>query len=290
MVKIWPGLLIALCAPLLQAAVSVVDDRGHTVTLAQPARRIVSLSPHLAEDLFAIGAGAQVVGTVDFSDYPPAAKRIARVGGYDGFDLERIRTLKPDLIVAWQSGNPPRQLAMVETLGIPVFHDDVRRLQDVPGVLERLGVLAGKPVEAGQVAARFRNQLAALEKQYAQRSPVRVFYQVWDRPLMTVNREQIISDALRICGAVNVFGDLPALTPTIDEEAVLAANPQLIVTSRVHDGPNEWLAQWQRWPQLAAVKKRQLVTLPRDLLIRMGPRLVDGVAALCEAVDKARQS
>ena len=117
MVKIWPGLLIALCAPLLQAAVSVIDDRGHTVTLAQPARRIVSLSPHLAEDLFAIGAGAQVVGTVDFSDYPPAAKRVARVGGYDGFDLERIRTLKPDLIVCDLQGRPEMQHVIITGRG-----------------------------------------------------------------------------------------------------------------------------------------------------------------------------
>ncbi len=287
--KVWLCLLVGLCSPLLQAAVSVVDDRGQVITLAQPARRIVSLAPHVTEDLFAIGAGSLLVGAVDFSDFPPAAKALPRVGGYSGFDLERIRALKPDLIVAWQSGNPHRSLLQLEQLGIPVFHDNTRQLVQVPSVLKRLGVLTGKNDSAGQAASQFQQKLAGLQQQYAHKPAVRVFYQVWDRPLMTVNHEQIISDALRICGAVNVFAELPSLTPTIDEEAVLVANPDLIVTSRVHDGPHVWLERWKRWPSLAAVKRDQLVTLPRDLLIRMGPRLVDGVAALCMAVDKARQ-
>ncbi|WP_035053110.1 cobalamin-binding protein [Andreprevotia chitinilytica] len=279
-------LFLALASLPTQAAVTTQDDLGHTITLPTPAQRIISLAPHLTEDLFAIGAGGKIVGAVNYSDYPAAANAIPRVGGYNGFDLERIRALKPDLIVAWKSGNPPRQLAQLDTLGIPVFYDDARTLGDVPTVLERLGMLTGNTVAARAAADTFRQRIMALAK-YSKRRPVRVFYQVWDRPLMTINRQQIISDALFLCGAVNVFGDLPALTPTVDDEAVLAANPEMIATSG--DAGTQALAHWQSWPNLAAVKNKQLVILPRDVLVRMGPRLAEGTEALCQAVDKARQ-
>ncbi|MDW5415492.1 cobalamin-binding protein [Iodobacter sp. CM08] len=284
---------IALAASLLlafnaAASVSVKDDRGQEITLAKPAQRIISLAPHATEDLFAIGAGKLIVGAVNYSDYPPEANKIERIGGYNGFDLERIRALKPDLIVAWQSGNPAKQLAQIETLGLPVFYTFSKKLGDVPTVLERLGVLTAKEPEAQLAAKKYRDSLASLEKKYAGKKPVRVFYQVWDRPLMTINHEQIISDAMRLCGGVNVFANLPALVPTIDDEAVLAANPESIITSGEPGVKDNWLSRWKRWPNLQASKNKQFHVLPKDLLSRMGPRLVEGTAKLCEAIDKAR--
>ncbi|WP_374537818.1 cobalamin-binding protein [Chitinimonas taiwanensis] len=271
------------------AAVSVKDDKGRTVTLAQPAQRIISLAPHLTENLFAIGAGSRIVGATSFSDYPAEARRLPQVGSYNSFDLEQIRALKPDLIVAWPSGNPARQLAQLEKLGIPLFYDDPQRLADIPGVLERLGVLAGLDAQARSAAQGLRERAATLARQHAGKKPVRVFYQVWDRPLMTINGEQVITDAMRLCGAVNVFASLPARAPTIDEEAVLAANPELIATSGDSTAKNSWLTRWERFPRMAAVANKQLYMLPPDLLSRMGPRLVDGAEALCAAVEKARQ-
>jgi iron complex transport system substrate-binding protein len=272
------------------AAVQVKDDLGRRVTLAQPAKRIISLAPHLTEDLFAIGAGGQLVGVVSYSDYPKAALKIPLVGGYTGVDLEKIRALRPDLIVAWQSGNPPAQLHKIAALGIPMFYDNSQTLKDVPTVLERLGVLTGQADGATAAAQQFRGRLAQLEKQYANKRPVRTFYQVWDRPLMTINRHQIISDAMRICGAVNVFAEANSLVPTVDDEAVVVKNPELMLTSGDSTAKNSWLDRWKRWPHLAAVKHGQLVMLPPDLLSRMGPRLVDGTAALCRAVNQARQA
>ncbi len=285
-----PAVLALLAVQPAVAQVSVKDDLGHTITLAQPARRVVSLAPHLTEDLFAIGAGPLLVGAVNYSDYPAEALKLPRVGGYNGFDLERIRALKPDLIVAWETGNPARQLAQVEALGIPLFRDNSRTLDDVPKALARLGTLAGHEADAAAAARRFGEHIARLERQYAARPPVRVFYQIWDRPLMTVNKQQIISDAMRVCGAVNVFAELPTLTPTVDDEAVLVANPELIATGG--DGANsiKSLDRWRRWPRLAAVRMGQLAVLPPDLLVRMGPRLPLGVEHLCQAVDRARQA
>ncbi len=278
-----------LLAALTSQAATVSDDRGQTITLAQPARRIITLSPHLTEDLYAIGAGNLIVGTVDYSDYPAAAGKITRIGGYHGFDLERIRALKPDLILAWESGNPPQQLALIASLGIPVFYDNAGKMADIPGVLERLGVLTAHETEARAAAQQWRQRMDQLARRYAGKRPVRVFYQVWDRPLMTINGQQIISDALRLCGAVNVFANLPAIAPTVDDEAVLAANPEIIATSGEPGMQAGVLARWQRWPKLAATRNGQLIALPPDLLSRKGPRFIDGAEALCRAVDKARR-
>lgn len=281
--------LLFLCR-LADAQVSVRDDRGQLITLAQPAQRIISLAPHITEDLFAIGAGDNIVGTVNYSDFPSAAKKIPQVGGYNSFDLERICALKPELIVAWETGNPPAQLAKIAALGIPIFYDNSRTLLQVPTVLTRLGVLTGQVKTAQHTANLFRQRIAHLEQQYRQQRPLRIFYQVWDRPLMTINKTQIISDAMRICGASNVFAELPQLVPTIDEEAVIVANPDLIMSSGEQGANPLWVQRWQKWPTLTAVKKQQIVTLPPDILIRMGPRLVEGVEQLCLAVDKARHA
>ena len=272
----------------INAPIAVTDDRDQRIVLAQPAQRVISLAPHLTEDLFAIGAGQTLVGTVSYSDYPAAALKVPVIGGYTGIDLEKIRALKPDLILAWNTGNPPAQLAKIAALGIPMFYDGSKRLADVPTVMERLGTLTGKTATAQQAATQFRQRLSTLQQQHQGKRPVRAFYQIWDRPLMTMNKDQIISDAMRICGAVNVFADLPTLVPTIDDESVLVKNPELILTSGEANSKADWLNRWTRWPNLMAVKQRNLVVLPPDLLSRMGPRLVDGTEQLCLAVDRAR--
>ncbi|MGQ5522193.1 cobalamin-binding protein [Chitinimonas sp. PSY-7] len=284
-----PAVLLSLLLGTAHAAVSVQDDHGRTVRLNKPAQRIISLAPHLTEDLFAIGAGPNIVGVTSYSDYPAAAKQIPQVGSYNSFDLEQIRALKPDLIVAWPSGNPVRQLAQLESLGIALYYDDPKKLTDIPHVLERLGVLTGQTNVANQAATRLRDRTAALAQHHAGKRAVRVFYQVWDRPLMTINGEQVVSDVMRLCGAVNVFAELPSRAPTVDEEAVLKANPELIATSGDSTAKNDWLQRWARFPRLKAVANQQLYMLPPDLLSRMGPRLVEGAEALCAAVDKARQ-
>lgn len=287
--KLKAAWLLLLAASFAQAAVTVKDDIGVTVTLAQPAKRIISLAPHVTENLFAIGAGKLIVGAVDYSDYPPEANQIPRIGGYHGFDLERIRALKPDLIVGWASGNPPRQLDQIKALGIPVFLTFSKKMSDVPSVLERLGELSAHPAGAAVAAKSYRDQLVQLEKTYAGRKPVRVFYQIWDRPLMTINNTQIISDAMRVCGAVNVFGHLPDLTPTVDVEAVLAANPDAMMTSGEPGVKNAALASWRKWKNLKATQNNHFFVLPQDSVNRMGPRLVEGARAMCEAVEKVRR-
>jgi len=284
--------LLLVCSLLvslsLQAAVSVQDDAGRTVSLAQPAQHIVSLAPHVTEQLFAIGAGERIVGAVDYSDYPEPAKMIPRVGGYSRLDLERILALQPDLVVGWQSGNDARQLERLQQLGIAVYLSEPRHLADIVSNMERLGRLSGVAQQADAAAARFRQGITALRAQHRDAARLRVFYQIWNRPLMTVNGEHLISDVINLCGGDNIFAAIDTLTPTVSEEAVLAADPQVIIASGMAAERPEWLDEWRRWPQLSAVKNKQLYVIPPDIIQRATPRLLQGAERMCQLLDAAR--
>ncbi len=279
---------LATAGGLVQAEVAVVDDTGATVRLAQPARRIVSLAPHLTETLFAAGAGERVVGTVEYSDYPPAASRITRVGGYSRLDLERVAALQPDLIIAWQSGNVAAHVDRLRALGFRIYISQPNRIDDVASEIERLGVLAGSAPVAGRAAEAFRQRFAGLQKRYGSRPPVRTFYEIWKQPLMTVGRQQIISDVIRLCGGDNVFGQLDTMAPTVTVEAVIVANPEAIVASGMGEARPEWLDDWLRWTTITAVARGNLFFVPPDLIQRHTPRLLDGADLLCRHLETAR--
>ena len=264
------------------------DDSGQEVRLIAPARRIVTLAPHATELLYAAGAGDRLVGTVEYSDYPPAAKKVPRVGSYDRFDLEAISALKPDLIIAWESGNPAAQVGKLKALGLTVYTTQPNRMDDVAGQLERYGRLAGSEVVADAAAAQFRQRLERLRRTYAGKPPVRVFYQIWINPLMTVGGPQIISDAIRLCGGENVFGHLPQMAPTVSVEAVLAADPEAIVATGMGDARPEWLDDWNKWPRMTAVRRGNLYHIDPDLMQRHTPRILDGAEQLCAQLDTAR--
>ncbi len=282
-------LSLALCGGAAQAADIVLkDDTGATLRLPAPARRIVSLAPHVTENLFAAGAGGQVVGTLDYSDYPEAAKKIARVGGYSRLDLEAVAALRPDLIIAWESGNAPGHVAKLRSLGIPVFISQPNRIEDVAEQLEKFGQLAGTSAVANGAVARFRARLAEIRKQYSGQPRVPTFYQIWKQPLMSVGRQQIISDVISLCGGSNVFGQVEQMAPKVSEEAVLAANPEAIIASGMGDSRPEWLDDWKRWKQITAVARDNLFFVPPELIQRHTPRILEGAARLCEHLETAR--
>ena len=281
--------VLLLAATYARAGVTVQDDRGNTVSLARPAERIVSLAPHATELLFAAGAGSRMVGAVDWSDFPPAAREVPRVGSYVQPDLERIVALKPDLVVAWYSGNEPRLVERLRALGYPVYVSEMRALEEVPAGIERLGRLAGTDAAASRAAADFRARRDRLQTSYAAGVPVRVFYQIWDKPLMTINNEHLITRVMELCGGRNVFGDLPTLTPHLDVEGVLVANPQAIVASGMGEARPDWLDHWRRWPDLTAVKNGHLFFVPPDFLQRPTPRILDGAQQMCEALEQVRK-
>lgn len=280
--------LLALAGPAAAQHVELADDTGRRIALAAPAQRIISLAPHVTEMLFAAGAGGHVVGAVEYSDHPEAAKRIPRVGGYTRIDLEAVAALRPDLVIGWQSGNRESDLSRLQALGIPVYLSEPRRLEDVARGLEQLGRLAGTTTTANAAATAFRTRRDQLAATYSGRDAVRVFYQIWERPLITVNDQHLIADVIRLCGGRNVFGTVAHLTPTIGTEAVLAADPEAIVASGMDAERPEWLSQWSHWPQLDATRRGNLFFIPPALLQRHTPRILDGAQRLCEQLETAR--
>ncbi len=276
--------LLSMALPTV-AAISVQDDMRHAVTLAAPAQRIVSLAPHTTELLFAAGAGSKIVGISEYSDYPAAARSIASIGSSAALDLERILALKPDLIVSWGSGNLGPQVGKLRELGIPVFESEPRDFDTVATSLERLAQLAGTTAVGQQAASQFRSRLAQLSATYAQRPTVTVFYQVWRDPLMTLNDAHLVSSVIRLCGGQNIFGKLPTLVPTVNVEALMQADPEVILAGSSADDPKY---DWRRFGRLKAVVRGNLFTLNSDQMTRPGPRILDGADAMCRHLESAR--
>ncbi|WP_170291422.1 cobalamin-binding protein [Dechloromonas hortensis] len=298
MIKTTPALpvfrlLAALTAGLAtlstaQADIVVKDDTGQEVRLKAPAKRIVALAPHIAESLFAAGAGDKLVGTVDYSDYPPEAKKVARVGGYSRVDLEAVAALKPDLVLAWESGNNMPQIGKLKALGLTVHVSQPNKMENVADQLVRMGQLAGTEAAANAAAERFRKRLEGLRAANTNKPKVRVFYQIWKSPLMTVGGPQIISDAILLCGGDNVFGHLKQMAPTVSVEAVLEADPEAIVATGMGDAKPEWLHDWDKWTRMTAVKRDNLFHINPDIMQRHTPRILDGAEKLCSHLDVAR--
>jgi len=270
------------------APVSVRDDAGQVLTLAVPARRVITLAPHLAELVHAVGAGDRLVGVMRYSDHPPAVTQLPLVGDAFALNLEVIATLKPDLVLMWSSGVNPRQQQRLQALNLPTYDSEINTVEGLADTLRRLGKLFGTEAAAEVVARDTEQRWQTLRATYAQRSPVRVFYQLWHEPLMTVNHGHLIHQAISACGGVNVFAQQPMLTPTVSWEAAIATNPQLVVTGAGRDEPAR-LEAWKRFSRVDAVRRNQVIALDGHLLARMSPRFLDAAQALCVAIDKARR-
>ena len=283
------ALFIAMHA---RAAITVTDDTGAPVTLPAPATRVVSLAPHLTELLFAAGGGGRIVGTVSYSDYPNEAQAIPRVGDNKALDLERIVALHPDLIVVWRHGNAARQMDRLKALGIPLYYSEPKRLEDIAASIDKFGALLGTQERARAASTAFTRDIAQLRGKYAALPPVRVFYQVWDDPLMTLNRDNVFSEVIGVCGGVNVFAAEAPRVPTISTEAVLAANPEAIVTATPGatkpDRALPALDRWKRWTSMTAVARGNLFGIDGDVINRPTPRIAIGAAELCRDLDVAR--
>lgn len=278
------GWQMAIAGP---TAISVRDDAGNIVTVPQPVQRVVTMAPHVTELVFAAGGGERIVGTVNYSDYPPPAKLIPRIGDNSLLDIERLIALKPDLLVVWRHNSAERQLEQLRKLGIPLFYSDPHKLRDIPDSIVRLGQLFGTAAQAEKTAAELRQKIDALTVKYQRRARVRVFYQVWSRPLYTLNGSQIVSDAIHVCGGENIFAQLPVTAPVVNVEAVLVENPEVLVSGQRKEDKSD-LEYWNAYPGLLAVRRGNLFGIDADLMNRAGPRLIDGTAVLCEKLDLAR--
>jgi iron complex transport system substrate-binding protein len=281
------ALLAAMATQAAHAVITVLDDDGKPVTLQKPAQRVIAMAPHVTEMLFAAGGGDKIVGVVSYSDYPEAAKKIQHIGDNRNVDMERVASLKPDLIVIWMHGSSERQIDTLRQLGIPLFHSEPKKLADIPNNVQRMGKLLGTEAVADKVAGELRAKLAALTAQYSQRPPVRVFYQVWDKPLYTLSGSHIITDAMRVCGGENVFAALKTTAPVVDVENVLREDPEAVFATAEKNYGGVDL--WKPYKNMKAVKNDNLFMLDSSIMNRSGPRMIQGTALMCEKLELARQ-
>ncbi|HEY3859159.1 MAG TPA: cobalamin-binding protein [Gammaproteobacteria bacterium] len=261
---------------------------GVELVLSAPATRVVSLAPDFSELMFDAGAGGDLVGTVEYSDYPAAAKQVPRLGDAFHVDIEKLMALKPDLVLVWQGGTPQPLIDKLRSLKLQVLALGTHELPDIAANLETLGAITGHRDQAELAAEDFRTRLNALRKAYAGRPTLTVFYEISSQPLFTVGGGQSISRLIEICGGRNVFADLTELAPAVSLESVLARDPQVIATGNGEGDTTARFKDWQRWPNLAAVKQGNFVTLDDDSISRSTPRLLDAGKQLCEALEKIR--
>lgn len=284
------GIWLALAAIQSASAspILVRDDRDRTIDLAGPARRAVTLAPHATELVYAAGAGGFIVGTVLGSDYPPTARALPIIGDGTQPDAERVAAARPDLLIAWQPSAAEPLARVMDKLGVPVFYSDPLTLDAIPGAVERMGRLFGTEPVANAAAADMRARLAALQARYAGRRPVRIFVQAGLDPIYTLNNTSIVSDALRLCGGVNVFGQAPIVAPQVTLEGVLAARPEAVLAgvSRREDTQAN-LSAWQAMG-LPAARQGHVYGVDADALFRPGPRLIDAAETLCADLDRVR--
>lgn len=274
-------LLFAKCS----FAIDIIDDQGIHVHLDKPATRIISLAPDITEILFAIGAGTHIIGVVNASDFPPDAKKITSVGSYTGIDLERIIALKPDLIITW-SYTFARQLAALKTFNIPIYTTEPHHLEDIAKTMRHLGQLTQTNDIANQTADIYLTKLQSLKNVHQHLKPVRVFFQIGSSALFSINKDSWINQAIEFCGGQNIFAETRLTGAEVNMEAVLNAAPQTIISDARRD---HWKQRWQRFPEIPAVKNHLLFAIDPDWIDRAGPRLLIGVAAMCDLINTARQ-
>jgi iron complex transport system substrate-binding protein len=281
-------LLAVGLAATAHAAVIVQDDLGHLINLPRTPMRIVSLAPGATEMLFAAGAGDRVIATVEYSDDPPAARRVPRIGDAAAIDVERLIALHADIVVVWPKGGNPAQIAQVERMGLPVYREQVDAFSEFAGSLRRLGELAGTRAVAERAARELDAHLVELSKRYGGGAPVTVLLEIWDRPIYTVGGLHLMSDALRLCGARNIFGDLNDAAPVVNVEAVIARNPDIIIAAAPPGAASAWLAQWKPFVSLQAVRSGRLIAFEDQRLSGLGPSALVATASLCELIDAKR--
>ena len=282
------ALLTATLSSLTFSEIEILDADGNLIRLDKPAERIISLAPSLTEILFAIDAGKRIVGVIEYSDFPLEAKKLPVIGRFDLLNVEKIVELEPDLIVAWKSGNPERSIEQLKTLGLTVFLSELTDLPSISEQMKNISKLTGTEREASSAITNFNQTYQSLVAEYSGRKLVKTFYQVWDTPIITAGGKDFINDIIKLCSGENVFKDINQIAPKVGLEAVIFADPEVIIGSGSDQTRPDWLDNWKRWPKIKAVSKQNLFSVNPDLIQRQTPRILIGAKQMCEHINKAR--
>lgn len=293
------AIFIALCFTLIScdqhssqnkksASIEVIDFSGEVVKLDQPAKKIVALAPHIVENIYSAGAGDHLIGVIEHSDFPEEAKTLDIVGSYTTINHEQILKLNPDLIIAWQSGNSFGSLQKLKDLGFKFYIDQLNSLEDVAKSIRDIGILTGQEATANPVAESYLEELNRIKHENQEKSPVSVFYQVWNQPLQTINGKHIISSAINLCGGINIFAEELSVAPIVNIESILQKDPTLIVASGISNTRPDWLDDWLQWETLSAVRNNHLFFIDPDHIQRHTVRILFGIKRFCDHFDIVR--
>lgn len=263
------------------------DAPSHSKSQKQQLR-IIALAPHIVESLYQIGAGEQIIGTTEHSDYPVEAENILRVGNYARLQIEKIIQLQPDVIIAWKTGNPSDDLERLAKYQLNVIYSDPVYLEDVATELLMLGEVTGRQAAAKGHADQYLAKLASLRDTYANQVPVSAFYELWSRPIRTVAKDALLQQQLELCGASNPFSNAQDDYPTVGLEQVLVTLPQVVIQPNPHSTDSPDGLNWQQWPHIPAVKNNFIFHPNPDKTHRMTTRMLEEVILMCKQIEQAR--
>ena len=270
------------------AELAITDDVGSEVILVKPAQRVITLAPHLTELVFAIDQGDKLVGVMSFSNYPEAAKKIPRIGSHNTISYESIAKIQPDLILAWGSGNGSEVINKLKSLGFSVYVSEPKKLEGVAATIRKLGMLLDAKDKGENEANKFINRLSQLKENYSNRQKISVFYQISDNPIMTLSGRHLISDVIELCGGFNIFSKAIPIALKVSLESLVRSDPQVVIAGTKKENEEKWLSEWANRASMRAVKNKQVYFIDPDLLIRHGPRIIEGTEKICNYLERSR--
>ena len=255
-------------------------------------QRIITVAPHLSEVVEAAGGANRLISVSAYSNFPESVKKLPITSDARSIDLEKMKSLRPDLIIYWRGGTPESQIESIKKTftSIQVVSVEPKKLTDIANDIETIGKLLGTETIAKKNADAFRAQIIELKHQYQNKNKrkVKVFYQVWAQPLMTLNQDHLIADIINICGGEQLFAKEKLLVPTVSREAVVKANPEIIFTAvDTQQMKTDW-SMWSSIPQLAATQRKAFIDIDGDMISRPSTRIMQGAKKICLEIDKIR--
>ena len=278
-----------LCIFLLfiMASCTSENSKKEESIIENNANRVITLSPHLAEMLFNLGALDTLVGVSAYTDFPEELKNLPNIGDAFVLDIEKITILEPDIILAWESGTPQNIVDELVNLGFKVKIIKSKNLEDIASSILLLGEVIGKKNEAKKIANEFKTGIKYLKDTYQKKKKLRVFFQIDEKPIFTIGGSHFISEVIDICGGINIFSDVKQTAPSISEESVVSRDPEVIFSRDVASNKMKFKI-WEKFNNMSAIKLDNLFYLNARELERPTSGLVNAGKEICSKLEQAR--
>ena len=249
--------------------------------IAQPAR-IVSLAPSITEIIFALGLGHELVGVTSFSNYPAEAEYLPKIGTYTHLNLERIILLRPDIAIGTRDGNRDSDIKILKETGIKIYMTNPKNIWDVVNTIYDISRILGVPQKGIEVSQSLRSRIDKIRRKVSGLKRVKVFFQINDHPLITLNKKTFQNDLIRLAGGINIAENEPMRYPRLSIEEIIYKKPEVIIISSMEIGGRfeKMRQEWMKWESIPAVKNKRVYLVNSDLLDRASPRLIEGLERL----------